>query len=83
MITPKPKDYLVDMCGAVDFWTNKIRVQYKKTEPKQVEWCEAVKGINLGLVEYVKGFHLAGVAYKMNGGGGENYVSFAFIDTHF
>ncbi|GMH62636.1 hypothetical protein TL16_g10573 [Triparma laevis f. inornata] len=69
MITPKPKDYLVDMCGAVDFWTNKIRVQYKKTEPKQVEWCEAVKGINLGLVEYVKGFHLAGVAYKMNGGG--------------
>ncbi|GMH99701.1 hypothetical protein TrVE_jg347 [Triparma verrucosa] len=68
IMIPKPKDYLVEISGAVDFWTNKIRVQYKKTDPKQIEFCEAVKGVMGGLVDYVKEYHLAGVSYKMNGG---------------
>mmetsp|Transcript_7446 Transcript_7446/g.13466 ORF Transcript_7446/g.13466 Transcript_7446/m.13466 type:complete len:467 (-) Transcript_7446:13-1413(-) len=68
IMIPKPKDYLVELSGAVDFWTNKIRVQYKKTDPQQIEFCEAVKGVMAGLVSYVKEYHLAGVSYKMNGG---------------
>lgn len=65
----KPKDYVVDMIGACDFWSNKIRIKYKRTEPKQIAWCDALKGLLNGMPDYVKAFHLAGVAYDMTGKG--------------
>ncbi len=65
IMIPKPKDYLADMVGACDFWSNKIRVQFKKTEPKQIAWCDALKALLQGLVAYVKEHHLAGVSYDM------------------
>ena len=68
MITPKPCDYLADMSGAVDFWTNKVRVAHKKTGPEHIVFCDALKGLQKGLVDYCKKHHMAGVAYKMNGG---------------
>ncbi|GMI46637.1 hypothetical protein TrCOL_g7605 [Triparma columacea] len=71
MMPSKPKDYILEMIGACDFWSNKIRIKYKKTEPKQIAWCDALKGLLNGLAEYVKGFHLAGVAYDMTGKGGD------------
>jgi len=68
MISPKPVDYLADMSGAVDFWTNKIRVAHKKTGPLHVSFCDALKDVQKGLVAYVKEHHMPGVSYKMNGG---------------
>jgi adenylyl cyclase-associated protein len=69
MITPKPKEYAAEMVGACDFWSNKLRVQYKGKDEKQIAWVDALKGLLQGLVAYIKDHHLAGVAYNNAKGG--------------
>ena len=70
VITPKPKEYAAEMVGACDFWSNKLRVQFKGKDEKQIAWVDALKGLLQGLVAYIKDHHLAGVAYNMTPKGG-------------
>ena len=40
---PGPKDVVESYIGGTDFHANKIRVKYKKTEPKQIAFCDTFK----------------------------------------
>ena len=46
---PGPKDVVESYIGGTDFHANKIRVKYKKTEPKQIAFCDTFKRYGLGV----------------------------------
>lgn len=64
---PAPRDFVENFIGASDFWANKIRVQYKKTNPPQIAFCDTLKKILLELMVYVKEYHTTGVTYNPKG----------------
>ena len=38
--SPGPKDVVQSYIGGTDFHANKIRVKYKKSDPKQIAFCD-------------------------------------------
>jgi len=66
LIELAPADYVDSSVGGSDFWTNKIRVQYKGIEAQQ-GFCSGLKGLLQGLVQYVKEYHTTGVAWNPRG----------------
>lgn len=66
--SPGPKDVVESYVGGQDFWANKIRVKYKKTDPKHVAFCDTFKTLMVELMSYVKEHHFRGVAFNPRGG---------------
>ena len=66
--SPGPKDVVESYIGGTDFHANKIRVKYKKTEPKQIVFCDTFKKLMTDLMAYVKEYHLTGVTFNPRGG---------------
>jgi len=66
--SPGPKDVVESYIGGTDFHANKIRVKYKKTDPKQIAFCDTFKRLMTDLMAYVKEFHLTGVTFNPRGG---------------
>lgn len=67
---PAPTSFIKDTVGASDFWSNKIRKEYKdKTsdEGQHVKFCDTMKALILDLSAYVKEHHLSGLAWNPNG----------------
>lgn len=68
---PAPTSFIKDTIGASDFWSNKIRKEYKdKTsdeEGQHVKFCDTMKTLILDLSAYVKEHHLSGLAWNPNG----------------
>jgi len=40
VVVPAPREVIESYVGGQDFWANKIRVKYKKTDPKHVAYCD-------------------------------------------
>ncbi len=66
--SPGPKDVVESYIGGTDFHANKIRVKFKKTEPKQIAFCDSFKKLMVDLMAYVKEYHLTGVTFNPRGG---------------
>jgi len=66
--SPGPKDVVEAYVGGQDFWANKIRVKYKKTDPKHVAFCDTFKTLMVELMAYVKEHHFRGVTFNAKGG---------------
>ena len=66
--SPGPKDVVESYIGGTDFHANKIRVKYKKTDQKQIAFCDTFKKLMTDLMAYVKEFHLTGVTFNPRGG---------------
>jgi len=67
LVEPAPRDFIENFIGGQDFWANKIRVKYKKTEPKQIAYCDTFKKLITELMPYVKEYHMTGVTYNPKG----------------
>lgn len=67
LVEPAPRDFIENFIGGQDFWANKIRVKYKRTDPKQIAYCDTFKKLLSELLPYVKEYHMTGVTYNPHG----------------
>ncbi|CAM9717284.1 unnamed protein product [Pylaiella littoralis] len=63
-----PKDMVEPTIGGSDYWANKVRMQYRKTNPEQVAFCDALKALLTGLLAYVQDHHKTGLQWNAKGG---------------
>mmetsp|Transcript_799 Transcript_799/g.1168 ORF Transcript_799/g.1168 Transcript_799/m.1168 type:complete len:472 (-) Transcript_799:19-1434(-) len=63
-----PKETVESSVGGSDYWSNKIRVAYKKNgPPEQIAFCDTFKDLIKGLVEYVVKHHKSGLEWNPHG----------------
>ncbi|CAI5742309.1 unnamed protein product [Hyaloperonospora brassicae] len=74
-VEPAPKPFIESYVGGSDFWGNKIRVQYKTSDPKQIAFVTSFKSLLTELMAYVKALHTTGVTWNPKGGDVESYVA--------
>ncbi|RLN27385.1 hypothetical protein BBJ28_00025290 [Nothophytophthora sp. Chile5] len=67
-VEPAPKPFIESYVGGSDFWGNKIRVQFKTSNPDQIAFVTAFKGLLTELMAYVKAHHTTGVTWNPKGG---------------
>lgn len=66
-VEPAPKPFIESYLGGADFWGNKIRVQYKSSNPQQIEFVASFKKLLTELMAYVKEYHTTGVTWNSQG----------------
>lgn len=66
-VEPAPKPFIESYVGGSDFFGNKIRVQYKTSNPEQVEFVATFKALLTELMSYVKAHHTTGVTWNPRG----------------
>jgi len=68
---PAPCNFIKDTVGSSDFWSNKIRKEYKRKEGEEatthITFCDSLKKLILDLSAYVKEYHLSGLLWNVNG----------------
>lgn len=70
---PAPCSFIKDTIGSSDFWSNKIRREYKGKDEKHIAFCNTLKSVIIELSAYVKEYHLSGLAWNANGTSVEQY----------
>ncbi|EEY70080.1 adenylyl cyclase-associated protein, putative [Phytophthora infestans T30-4] len=73
-VEPAPKPFIESYVGGSDFWGNKIRVQYKTSNPDQIAFVTAFKSLLTELMVYVKAHHTTGVTWNPKGSDVANYT---------
>lgn len=73
-VEPAPKPFIESYIGGSDFWGNKIRVQFKTTNPDQIEFVTSFKALLTELMAYVKAEHTTGVTWNPKGGDAASYT---------
>ena len=67
---PSPAVFVKETVGASDFWSNKIRKEYKEKGAEgenHIKFCETMKALVLDLSAHLKEHHLSGLAWNPNG----------------
>jgi len=67
-VTPTPGPYAQEYKGNSEFYTNKLRVQYKGKDETQIAWADGLSQFLGGLVAYIKKYHTTEVAWNPRGG---------------
>jgi len=68
--SPPPAKFLRESIGSSDFWSNKIRKQYKQkgeSGKNHIVFCDLMKLLIQDLISYVKEYHLAGLQFNPQG----------------
>lgn len=66
-VEPAPKPFIESYVGGSDLFGNKIRVQFKTTNPDQIKYVTAFKTLLVELMAYVKAHHTTGVTWNPRG----------------
>ncbi|CAJ0576149.1 unnamed protein product, partial [Mesorhabditis spiculigera] len=61
---PKPGPYVKEILDASKFYTNRIRLAYKSTDPHHVAWVNALEGLLGSLHEFIRKVHTTGVVWN-------------------
>lgn len=72
---PAPCNFIKDTVGSSDYWSNKIRREYKGKDEKNISFCNTLKSLIIELSAYVKEYHLSGLKWNPNGIAVEQYKS--------
>ncbi len=75
IIVPTPVTFVKDRIGSTDFWTNKIRKEYKGKDPAQIAFADTMKALILDLSAYCKEYHLSGLMWNPHGIPVTDYVA--------
>lgn len=62
-----PAPYVKETLGSAEFWSNRIRKDYKGKDEKQIEFCDRLKQVILGLEKYIHEYHKTGLAFNPRG----------------
>eukprot|EP00592_Proboscia_alata_P010325 CAMPEP_0194355268 /NCGR_PEP_ID=MMETSP0174-20130528/3208_1 /TAXON_ID=216777 /ORGANISM="Proboscia alata, Strain PI-D3" /LENGTH=494 /DNA_ID=CAMNT_0039124485 /DNA_START=56 /DNA_END=1540 /DNA_ORIENTATION=- len=77
VIVPPPQGpvaFTKEAIGATEFWSNKIRKEFRGKNETQIKFCDAAKALIYDLVAYIKEFHLTGLTWNPKGGKLEEYT---------
>jgi adenylyl cyclase-associated protein len=81
---PAPSSHVKETLSSTDFWTNKIRKEFKALASssdadvlakKQMAFCDSIKKLILEMATYVKEYHLSGLCWNPNGVAMQDYVA--------
>lgn len=70
LIKPPPQTpaaFVKEAIGSTDFWSNRIRKQYKGKDDKQIAFCDALKKSLNDLVVYITQNHITGLTWNPRG----------------
>lgn len=62
-----PAPFVKETLGSAEFWSNRIRKDYKGKDEKQVEFCDRLKQVILGLEKYIHEYHRTGLTFNPRG----------------
>jgi adenylyl cyclase-associated protein len=62
-----PAAFCKEAIASCEFWTNKIRKEYKGKDDKQIAFCDAMKAVGNDLVEYITEYHRTGLTFNPKG----------------
>lgn len=62
-----PHVLVKESLSSVEFWTNRIRKDFKNKDEKQIAFCDATKKVILELVSYIQEFHKTGLTFSPRG----------------
>lgn len=62
-----PGPSVKEALGSAEFWSNRIRKDYKGSDDVQVAFCDGLKKVLTGLVEYIEEYHKAGLSFNPKG----------------
>ena len=70
LVEKTPVPFVKETLGAAEYYSNKIRREFKNKEggESQVTFCDQLKALILGLADYIKAYHLTGLTFNPNGG---------------
>jgi len=67
-VTPKPGPHVEESRASAEFYTNKILMEFKKTDETQVKFANAWISFLKDLAVYIKKHHTTGVTWNPKGG---------------
>ena len=62
-----PAVFCKEMVSSCEFWSNKIRKEYKGKDEKHVVFCDALKTVGKEIVAYITEYHKTGLAWNPHG----------------
>jgi len=62
-----------DVCFLLEFYFNKILVEFKKSDQKQVDWVTFYNGFLKELTVFIKKYHTTGLAWNPRGGDASSF----------
>jgi adenylyl cyclase-associated protein len=64
---PLPAAYVKETLGSAEFWSNRIRKEYKNKDDRHIAFCDGIKNCILQLSEYIGIYHKAGLSWNTRG----------------
>jgi len=64
---PAPSNFVKDTIGSSDYWSNKIRKEYKGKDENHITFCVTLKALILNLSTYLKEYHFSGLMWNPRG----------------
>jgi adenylyl cyclase-associated protein len=62
-----PAAFVKEASSSTEFWTNRIRKQYKNQNDAQIAFCDALKKMLADLVTYIQEYHKTGLTWNPKG----------------
>jgi hypothetical protein len=63
----RPGPYVQETWGSAEYWTNRIRKDYRGKDEKHIEFCDALKKMMTGFMSYIEDFHKMGLIFNPKG----------------
>lgn len=67
MLPTFPLPFVKETLGSAEYWTNRIRKDYRGKDDKQIEFCDALKKMMNGLIEYIEQYYKTGLTFNPKG----------------
>eukprot|EP01147_Barroeca_monosierra_P001115 gene1115-4343_t len=74
-IAPKPAPHVRQMKDAAQFYTNRVLMEFKDKEPRQVEWAKSWMAVFDSLHDYIKDMHTTGLVWNKDGQDASSFAS--------
>ena len=62
-----PVPFIKECIGSSDFWSNRIRKEFKGKDDNQIAFCDGLKGVMTALAKYVEEYHKTGLTFNPKG----------------
>jgi adenylyl cyclase-associated protein len=62
-----PAPFVKEALGSAEFWSNRIRKDFKGKDETQIAFCDNVKKALTDLVKYIEEYHKAGLTFNPRG----------------
>jgi len=62
-----PATFVKEVLGSTEFWSNKLRKEFKGKDDKQIAFCDNLKKLILELSQYIQEYHNTGLAFNPKG----------------